>query len=195
MTLSYSPFIHRLWEDMKGSFPVMKHPLCLCFQHLVLNKNGTEAGWAQARWINVCCDCHISCWGVLCPDRVKPAFEWQLLQSKETRWQMVSKPAFPQKQKAGSGFWNVYGRVITLLFYYFWETMTEFIRDEPRLWQARNKLPLRNTEKWQHNTHLKCVCVCVALATAQAHTHAHVRAHRWQRNLAEALICRLDAGF
>jgi len=25
------------------------------------------------------------------------------------------------------------------------------------------------------------------------HTHTYVRAHRWQRNLADALICRLDA--
>ena len=41
-----------------------------------------------------------------------------------------------------------------------------------------------------------CVCVCVCGAPACTHTKVHTGActHRWQRNLAEALICRLDAG-
>ncbi len=48
--------------------------------------------------------------------------------------------------------------------------------------------------------HLKCVRLCARLCVALAHTHKHARTHararthRWQRNLAEALICRLDAG-
>lgn len=41
-----------------------------------------------------------------------------------------------------------------------------------------------------------CAWACAALAIARTHTHihTHTKAHRWQRNLAEALICRLDAG-
>lgn len=43
------PLFTDSWKDTKDSFPVMKQPLRLCFQHLVLNKSGSAAGRAQAR--------------------------------------------------------------------------------------------------------------------------------------------------
>lgn len=53
-----------------------------------------------------------------------------------------------------------------------------------RLWDCRETAA-------QLKTH---ACVCVKLQHVHTLTCAQARTHRWQRNLAEALICRLDAG-
>lgn len=71
--------------------------------------------------------------------------------------------------------------------------MNEFIMHELRLWWARTNVPLR----LQRHGNIACIeNTCISVCGALVHTHkcAHTHTHRWQRNLAEALICRLDAG-
>lgn len=122
---------------------------------------------------------------------------------------MASKAGVPRRKsetRAGRRApWNIRGQAIKLLpFFFFFFFLGLFLRNNVRVYQGwtcncgrgQEQVASETARKWEHEARLKgfcmcrqvriCVCVCVHIVLA--HTH------RWQRNLAEALICRLDAG-
>lgn len=164
------------WKDIKGSFPVMKQPLCLCSQHLVLNNSSSAEGRAQARWINVCCDCHISCWGVLCPGREKslPLSDSSFkAKRQDDRWYQSLRSH--RNTELDQVFWNVYVRVIKLLFIISktqWESLSGLNCDcgRPGTTCLRDCREMAAPHTFKMHAR---VCASVCAHTHNVHTPAH----------------------
>lgn len=162
------------WKDMKGSFPVTKkQPLCLCLKHLVLSTDGGREKWVRARWINACCDCHISCWGVRSGQRVKAP----LLTDSSFKAKRQNDRWSPQSHCSGEVdqvYWNLSGRVIGLLFLLFVWTNVWVFQGWKAIATGQDQVASETAEEWQRRSMRACVSA--------------------QRNSTKALICILNAG-
>lgn len=101
--------------------------------------------------------------------RVKPAFEWQLLQSKATRWQMASKPALPQQHGAGSGF-------LKCLRPSNWASFLLLLRNNEWVYQGWNAI-VAGQEQLAFETERVRECVSMCGRSSDTHERARPCAH------------------
>lgn len=132
---------------------------------------------AQTGWINVCCDCHISCWGVQCPDREQclPLSDSSFkAKRQDDRWyQSLHSHRNTELDRVFE--WNVYRRVIKCLFII---SKKQWIRLSS--WTAivtgQDQRASETAEEWQHSTHWKYTqCVWSAGTYTQMCPHAHTQ--------------------
>lgn len=109
-----------LWKVPFDSLCI-SHPYLLVFPFSPnMPKRGSTEGWVQARWMK--CLLQLSHQQLRCaPSRqgAKLPFDWQILQSNATGWQMASKLGFPRLPGHRTAFLKSWSPVIELLLYCF----------------------------------------------------------------------------